>query len=169
MNEIHELDENLEDDSLNDALAEESSPIVRERSMSFTSALMSIAGNRKRSGRLWLAILATLIIVGLLLGQVYFRHQVLNVGYSLSSAVSQREALLEEQRRLRIELRILSSRDRLEPLARQSMGMAAIRAEQIIYRQGLSPAQEPVQSHVGRSDGLDKIRKIMQEPPKGEH
>ncbi|MFA5625398.1 MAG: cell division protein FtsL [Bradymonadales bacterium] len=167
MKNIERYDDLHIDDALDDVLSEEHSPIVAERSMSFTSALMNIAGTRKRSGRLWMAVFATLVIVALLLAQVYYKHQVLNHGYALSSAVSEREALLEEQRKLRIELRILSSRERLEPLAKQNMGMAVLKPEQIIYRYGES-SSEPVQPHVGRSDGLDKIRKIMQEPARGE-
>lgn len=154
--------EAMEDESLRDALAVKTTAPLTSRHMSFTSALMHIAGSRTRSGRFWVAIAVTLTIVALLLMQVYFKHQVYNVGYSLSSAASEREALLEEQRKLRIELRILSSRERLEPIAYRNMGLSALRPEQIIYEKG--DFKTPEGPRIGRVDGLDKLRKIIEDP-----
>ena len=90
----------------------ELSVLLRQQGRAFSQALMTIAGTRQRSGRLWLICGATLIVITLLIIQVYYKHRDLNLGYNLSEAISTREALLEENRKLRIELRVLSRRER---------------------------------------------------------
>ena len=137
----------------------ELSMMLKMRGRAFSQALMSIAGTRERSGRLWLTFAATLIVIVLLIIQVSYRHRELNLGYELSAAISQREALLEENRKLRIELRVLSRRERLEPLAGRQLGMATIKPEQVyivntdtIKTKKLEPGR--------RLDGLDNVRRI---------
>lgn len=137
----------------------ELSMLLRMRGRAISQALMSIAGTRERSGRLWLTLVATFIVIGLLLVQVYYRHRELTLGYELSAAISQREALLEENRKLRIELRVLSRRERLEPLAGRQLGMAPIKPEQVLIVH--APKNRTVQPSNGqRLDGLDNVRRI---------
>lgn len=134
----------------------ELSVLLRQQGRAFSQALMTIAGTRQRSGRLWLICGATLIVITLLIIQVYYKHRDLNLGYNLSEAISTREALLEENRKLRIELRVLSRRERLEPYATQQLGMATIRPDQIII------VHEAKRADGGgrRLDGLDNVRRI---------
>lgn len=134
----------------------ELSVLLRQQGRAFSQALMTIAGTRQRSGRLWLICGATLIVITLLIIQVYYKHRDLNLGYNLSEAISTREALLEENRKLRIELRVLSRRERLEPYATQQLGMSTIRPDQIII------VHEAKRTDGGgrRLDGLDNVRRI---------
>lgn len=134
----------------------ELSVLLRQQGRAFSQALMTIAGTRQRSGRLWLICGATLIVITLLIIQVYYKHRDLNLGYNLSEAISTREALLEENRKLRIELRVLSRRERLEPYATQQLGMSTIRPDQIII------VHEAKRADGGgrRLDGLDNVRRI---------
>ena len=137
----------------------ELSMMLKMRGRALSEALMTIAGTRQRSGRLWLTCAATFIVITLLIIQVYYRHRELNLGYELSAAISQREALIEENRKLRIELRVLSRRERLEPLAGRQLGMATIKPEQV-YIVNIDKADSPLPAPGKRLDGLDNVRKI---------
>ena len=134
----------------------ELSVLLRQQGRAFSQALMTIAGTRQRSGRLWLICGATLIVITLLIIQVYYKHRDLNLGYNLSEAISTREALLEENRKLRIELRVLSRRERLEPYATQQLGMSTIRPDQII----IVHVAKRADGGGRRLDGLDNVRRI---------
>lgn len=137
----------------------ELSMMLKMRGRAFSEALMSIAGTRERSGRLWLTFAATLIVIVLLIIQVSYRHRELNLGYELSAAISQREALLEENRKLRIELRVLSRRERLEPLAGRQLGMSTIKPEQV-YIVNTDTIKTKKVEPGKRLDGLDNVRRI---------
>lgn len=134
----------------------ELSILLRQQGRAFSQALMTIAGTRQRSGRLWLICGATLIVITLLIIQVYYKHRDLNLGYNLSEAISMRESLLEENRKLRIELRVLSRRERLEPYATQQLGMTTIRPDQIVIVH--EAKRDDKEGH--RLDGLDNVRRI---------
>ena len=134
----------------------ELSVLLRRQGRAFSQALMTIAGSRQRSGRLWLICGATLIVIAMLLIQVRYKHRDLNLGYTLSEAISAREALLEENRKLRIELRVLSRRERLEPYATQQLGMAPIRPDQILIVRRPKQADAPA----AQTDGLGNSRRI---------
>lgn len=140
----------------------ELSLIIKTRGRALSQALMTIAGTRQRSGRLWLTCAATFILIILFIIQVYYRHRELNLGYELSAAISQREALLEENRKLRIELRVLSRRERLEPLAGKQMGMANINPEQVLILD-MDKTGRPSAKPGNRADGLDQVRRIGKE------
>ena len=161
--------------SLEDALSEKSDPIDHpERQMSFTDAFLAVATVKQHPGRLVLALVGTLIVITLLIMLVSFRHQILELGYNISQATVDREALLENQRKLKIELRVLSRRERLEPIARRNLGMVPVKPEQILYvpsqnpkakvepRRLEMPVEEQPEPKTGREDGLDRIEKIME-------
>lgn len=135
----------------------EMSMLLKARGRALSEALMTIAGTRQRSGRFWLTCAATFIVIVLLIVQVYYRHRELNLGYELSAAISEREALLEANRKLRIELRVLSRRERLEPLAGKQLGLQVIQPEQVLI---LKTAPNTVPEKGGRLDGLDNVKRI---------
>ena len=123
---------------------------------------MTFAGTKQRSGRLWLTFAIMLIVIALLIIQVAYKHRELNLGFELSDAITQREALLEENRKLRIELRVLSRRERLEPLAGRQLGMSVIKPEQIFIvdtKGRLNTSDKPGK----RADGLDNVRHLGEE------
>lgn len=140
----------------------EFSIILRTRGRAFSQALMTFAGTKQRSSRLWLTFGAMLIVIALLIIQVAYRHRELNLGYELSDAITQREALLEENRKLRIELRVLSRRERLEPLAGHQLGMTVVRPEQIFIVDTKGRMKTHDKSGK-RADGLDNVRRIGEE------
>lgn len=140
----------------------ELSLMLKTRGRALSEALMTIAGTRQRSGRLWLTCAATFILIILFIIQVYYRHRELNLGYDLSAAISQREALLEENRKLRIELRVLSRRERLEPLAGKQLGMSNFKPEQVLILD-MEKRGRPAAKAGNRSDGLDQVRRIGKE------
>ena len=137
----------------------ELSLLLRSRGRSLSMALMTVAGTRQRSGRFWLISGATLLVIGLLVCQVFYRHRELNLGYDLSEAISEREVLLEENRKLRIELRVLSRRERLEPLAGKQLGMSTIRPEQVLIVHERARGGESAEPG-RRLDGLDRVRRL---------
>jgi len=140
------------------------SHVLKIKGRAMTEALMTIAGTRQRSGRLWLMFLATSIVIVLLLVQVYYRHRELNLGYALSAAIADREALLEENRKLRIELRILSSRERLDPLAMRQLGMVTLKPEQILFvTKPRRDVNTPTPRGTRRQDGLDNVKLIVED------
>ena len=118
---------------------EEAKSIVAEGSKE--AAVSSISGLEagyqaspfRGLGKVIGALIATLVVVGLLLVHVWSRHRVIKLGYEISELSEEREDLLEENRRLRIEYRLLTRGDRLEPLAKTRLGLAPPRPEQIIY------------------------------------
>jgi len=79
------------------------------------------------------ALLATMAVVSLLLIHVWSRYRVVHLGYEVSTLSREREDLLEEQRRLRIEYQILTRTDRIEPVARRQLGLIAPRVDQILF------------------------------------
>ena len=136
--------------------------ILRSRGRAFSQALMTFAGTKQRSSRLWLTFGIMLIVIALLIIQVAYRHRELNLGFELSDAISQREALLEENRKLRIELRVLSRRERLEPLAGHQLGMSVIKPEQIFIVDTKGRLKNADKSGK-RADGLDNVRHLGEE------
>ena len=141
----------------------EISMILKTQGRALSQALMSIAGTRQRSGRLWMTAGAMFLIIALLIIQVYYRHREVNLGYELSAAISQREALLEENRKLRIELRVLSRRDNLEAVAGKQLGMVTIRPEQVLIYDLKKASPSDPSSTKKRIDGLDNVRRIGEE------
>jgi cell division protein FtsL len=79
------------------------------------------------------ALLATSAVVGLLLVHVWSRYRVLDLGYQVSNLSRERESLLEEQRRLQIEMQVLTRAERLEPAARRQMALVTPSPQQILY------------------------------------
>ena len=135
------------------------SVILRTQGRALSEALMTIAGTRQRSGRLWLTTFVTFVVITLLIVQVYYRHREINLGYELSKAISNREALLEENRKLRIELRVLSLRERLEPLAGKQLGMTTIQPEQVLIVD-TGKKKTKATRNGQRRDGLDNVKRI---------
>lgn len=136
--------------------------MIKDGGRAFSHALMTVAGTPQRSGRLWTICGATFIVIALLIIQVAYRHRELNLGYQLSEAISQRELLLEQNRKLRIELRVLSRRERLEPLAGKQFNMAPARPDQVvIVRDGaLREGARKLKLAGGRRDGLDAAKRV---------
>jgi cell division protein FtsL len=77
-------------------------------------------------------LLITSMIVCILLLQVWNRVQVFELGYEMSALTKEREALMEEEKRLRVEGVISATTERLEKVAREDLGLRPIRPEQVV-------------------------------------
>lgn len=68
------------------------------------------------------AILIAFLVIGCSLFYVWAHHQIISLGYEISRLSQEEEALIEENKKLRIELATLKSPDRLEKKALQELG-----------------------------------------------
>ena len=141
----------------------EISMILKTQGRAISQALMSIAGTKQRSSRLLLTAGAMFLVIALLIIQVYYRHREINLGYELSAAISEREALLEENRKLRIELRVQSLRENLEQKAGKQLGVSTIRNDQVLLYDMKGKTNLRPLSSKKRMDGLDNVRRIGEE------
>lgn len=69
------------------------------------------------------AILASLALVGVFFIYIWCRLTVVSMGYEISEANMERNALVEQNRRLKIEFMRLSSPRRIEPIAIEELGL----------------------------------------------
>ena len=77
--------------------------------------------SRRRRRFSFPALFLALCLVGLALLHVWVRLQVVHFGYVLSTTSKLQNQLEQENRELRLELATLTSRDRLEAMARARM------------------------------------------------
>jgi cell division protein FtsL len=83
-----------------------------------------------------LVVLGTLLITGLIVGvlllQVWNRVQVFELGYQMTALTRERQQLFEERERLRIEMVVSSTTERLDKVAREDLGLTPIAPHQVI-------------------------------------
>jgi cell division protein FtsL len=70
------------------------------------------------------------VLLGLL--HVWFRLQVVHMGYALSTTTQLQNQLEQENRELKLELASLTSPDRLEMMARKRLGLVSPEKGQVI-------------------------------------
>lgn len=78
------------------------------------------------------AVTAAFMFIGVLFIYLWCRLVVVNTGYEISKANSARDSLIEDNRRLRIELVALKSPERIERIAREELKLARPQAGQTI-------------------------------------
>ncbi len=79
-----------------------------------------------------------LLIIGFVIFYLFFvwsRLWVTNLGYSLSRALKEQNALIEINRKLQIERATLISPQRIGALARERLGMREPRQEEVRFRE----------------------------------
>ncbi len=72
-----------------------------------------------------------LALLGVILGHVWLRLQVVHMGYVLSTASKLQSRLEQENRELKVELATLTTRDRIEEMARRRLGLTAPQKGQV--------------------------------------
>jgi len=72
------------------------------------------------------------MLLGIVLVHVWLRLQVVHMGYVLSTASKLQSRLEQENRELKVELATLTTRDRLNEMARRRLGLAAPQKGQVI-------------------------------------
>jgi cell division protein FtsL len=81
---------------------------------------------------LFLFILLILFSIGGSLFYVWSRIQVIQLGYEISNALKEERALIEANKRLRLEIATLKSYARIEKFAVEELRMAKPKPEQVI-------------------------------------
>jgi cell division protein FtsL len=76
----------------------------------------------KRTSALFM-IGAFAVVVTAAVLQVSLRYRIVRAGYAMGAQLTEQRALAEEGRKLRLELSLLRSPDRVEKLARDKLGM----------------------------------------------
>jgi cell division protein FtsL len=70
-----------------------------------------------------------LVVVAAAVAQVSLRYRIVRAGYAVGERLAEQRTLEEEGRKLRLELSLLRSPDRVEKVARERLGM--VRPDQI--------------------------------------
>ncbi len=81
---------------------------------------------------LYTALLAVFLCVAVLFVYLWSRLMVVNIGYEISRADLERGALVEQNRRLRLDLERLKSPGRIEAMALRELGLVHPKKEQVI-------------------------------------
>jgi cell division protein FtsL len=76
--------------------------------------------------------LLIVVLLGVVLVHVWLRLQVVRMGYVLSTASKLQSRLEQESRELKVELATLTTRDRLDEMARRRLGLMAPQKGQVI-------------------------------------
>ena len=85
-----------------------------------------------RTSTLFVLAAFLFVLIGSALIYVWSRIQVIRAGYEISDAVKAGRGLVEESRRLRVEVASLKSYDRIEKIAIEDLGLSKPRPDQVI-------------------------------------
>lgn len=98
-----------------------------------TTQDVKVRRNLRDMSFIYFSILVFVAAVGLIaLSFLWSRLKVYDLGYEISKANAERSALLEQNKRLRVDFISLNSPDRIEALASKELGLAHPAGEQII-------------------------------------
>lgn len=92
----------------------------------------SRADQAARRRRHWGVGMLVVALLGVVLLHVWLRLQVVHMGYVLSTASKLQSRLEQENRELKVELATLTTRDRLDEMARRRLGLAPPQKGQVI-------------------------------------
>ena len=93
------------------------------------SSRADLAARRRRHLGVGLLIV---VLLGVVLGHVWLRLQVVRMGYVLSTASKLQSRLEQENRELKVELATLTTRDRLDEMARRRLGLTPPQKGQVV-------------------------------------
>lgn len=94
-------------------------------------AQSSRAEQAARRRRYFGVSLLLMVLLGLVLGHLWLRLQVTQMGYVLSTASKLQSRLEQENRELKVELATLTTRNRIEEMARTRLGLTAPQKGQV--------------------------------------
>ena len=80
----------------------------------------------------FMTLLVTSLVVGVLLLQVYHSVRIVELGYQMTELTEERRRLMEERERLTIEATVSTRTERLDKVARETLGLRPFRPEQIL-------------------------------------
>jgi cell division protein FtsL len=79
-----------------------------------------------------MALVVAAGFIGCSLFYVWSHHQIISLGYEISQASGEEQQLLEENKKLRLELAALKAPSRIERMAQQKLGFVTPQKEQLI-------------------------------------
>jgi cell division protein FtsL len=82
--------------------------------------------------QIFVVLAVALVVIGCCLFYVWFQHQIISLGYETSEAAREEQALLQENKRLRLELASLKAPGRIERMAQHELGLVPPQKEQLI-------------------------------------
>jgi cell division protein FtsL len=81
---------------------------------------------------IFVAVILAFVFIGCSLSYVWSHHQIIALGYEASQAAREEQELLQENKRLRLELAALKSPARIERMASRDLGLGTPQKEQLI-------------------------------------
>ena len=110
------------------------------------SAFTSLTPRRQGPIVIVVTLLVTIVVVSLLLREVWYQVQVVKLGYEMTSLHRERRSLMEERRKLTLEAAVNTRTDRMEEVARETLGLEPLRPDQILIvrsdERGAGPAPQ---------------------------
>ncbi|MCK4534549.1 MAG: cell division protein FtsL [Syntrophobacterales bacterium] len=94
---------------------------------------MSIAGKKGSGLKVSRLIFIALVFMATALVSVWFRVSITNIDYRIAGEMHRRDSLLEESRKLKVEIATLKSPSRIESIARTKLGMRYPERDQVIF------------------------------------
>ncbi len=94
---------------------------------------MGLAVKRRGGWRLTHLIAVALFFMVMALVYVWFRISITNIDYGIAGEMHRRDVLLEENKRLKVEIATLKSPQRIESIARTKIGMVYPERDQVIF------------------------------------
>jgi len=81
---------------------------------------------------IFVALILAFVFIGCSLFYVWSHHQIIALGYEVSQTAREEQELLQENKRLRLELAALKSPARIERMASRDLGLVPPQKEQLI-------------------------------------
>lgn len=84
-----------------------------------------------RGYRLFLAVSVVLLLIAFAMSMVWINHRSVQTGYEITQLNREQIRLMDLNAKLKVEFANLTTLDRLERLARESLGLVAPRPDQV--------------------------------------
>jgi len=94
---------------------------------------MLAAGKKKGGTKLFRLIVIALMFMAITLIYVWFRISITKIDYRIAEEMHRRDGLLEENRKLKVEIATLKSPHRIESIARTKLMMRYPERDQVIF------------------------------------
>jgi cell division protein FtsL len=94
---------------------------------------MLAAGKKKGGTKLFRLIVIALMFMAITLIYVWFRISITKIDYRIAEEMHRRDGLLEENRKLKVEIATLKSPHRIESIARTKLMMHYPERDQVIF------------------------------------
>ena len=94
---------------------------------------MPVARKKGEGWKVVRLIVVALLVTATALTYVWFRISITSIDYRIAGEMHRRDALLEENRKLKVEIATLKSPGRIESIARAKLGMCYPERDQVIF------------------------------------